>query len=93
MSGTAFIEAPMSPIDGGEFYMGSADSGANEMPVHRVWVDAFSIARYPVSRREYALFIAASSTAVSESMKRWQASRFRVRQRSLVHPVLRSSVS
>lgn len=73
MSGTAFIEAPMSPIDGGEFYMGSADSGANEMPVHRVWVDAFSIARYPVSRREYALFIAASG---HPPPRFWEAAQF-----------------
>ena len=30
---------------------------ANEQPVHRVWVDTFGIARYPVTNREYKHFM------------------------------------
>ena len=39
----------------GAYLMGGEH--ANERPIHRVWVDAFALARYPVTRREYALFV------------------------------------
>jgi iron(II)-dependent oxidoreductase len=38
--------------------MGSTESG-DEGPVHQVWLDAFYIARYPVTNAEYAEFIEA----------------------------------
>ena len=44
-------------IPGGWFFMGSNEGQQDEQPVHRVWVDAFDMAIYPVTRREYALFI------------------------------------
>ena len=47
----------MADIPEGEFMMGSDYHGENEAPVHRVWVDAFALAKYPVTKREYAVFI------------------------------------
>jgi len=40
--------------------MGSDDGDENERPVHRVWVDAFEIGVYPVTRREYETFLEAT---------------------------------
>ena len=40
--------------------MGSDDGGDDERPVHRVWVDPFELAVYPVTRREYAAFLEAT---------------------------------
>ncbi len=45
-------------IPAGPFIMGSAERG-EEGPVHQVWLDAYWIARYPVTNAEYAEFIAA----------------------------------
>lgn len=47
-------------VPGGDFAMGSDSHGRNEAPVHRVWIDAFALAKYPVTRKEYALFVAAT---------------------------------
>ena len=52
-----FIEPDLIDLGAGYFAMGSEGNGENEAPVHRVWIDAFALAKYPVSRREYALFI------------------------------------
>lgn len=57
MSDPHFIEPEMVIIPEGAFAMGSTHGDENETPVHRVWLDAFAIAKYPVSRREYALFM------------------------------------
>jgi formylglycine-generating enzyme len=43
-------------IEGAWLMMGSADGEENERPVHRVWVDPFAIAPYPVTNAEYARF-------------------------------------
>lgn len=48
-------------IPGGHFLMGSDEGQDDERPVHRVWVDAFELAVYPVTRRQYARFIAATA--------------------------------
>jgi hypothetical protein len=45
-------------IPAGPFIMGSTESG-DEGPVHQVWLDAFWMARTPVTNTEYAEFIAA----------------------------------
>jgi sulfatase modifying factor 1 len=42
----------------GWFRMGSTEGQAAEQPVHRVWIDAFQMAVYPVTRLEYAHFLA-----------------------------------
>ncbi len=41
----------------GFFLMGSKDGPDNEKPLHRVWVDAFMIGRFPVTNREYGVFV------------------------------------
>ena len=48
-------------IPGGWFQMGSADGADDERPVHRVWVDAFELAIYPVTCRDYARFLTDTS--------------------------------
>ena len=40
--------------------MGSADGQDDERPVHRVWVDAFELAVYPVTCAEYDAFMRAT---------------------------------
>ena len=47
-------------IPEGWFDMGS-DTGADDVrPVHRVWVDAFELAVYPVTRADYEVFLHAT---------------------------------
>ena len=53
MQAPKFIEPDIITIPEGGFLMGSENGAANEQPVHRVWVDTFGIARYPVTNREY----------------------------------------
>ena len=48
-------------IPGGWFSMGSDEGQPDEQPVHRVWVDTFDIGIYPVTRREYTEFLAATA--------------------------------
>lgn len=40
--------------------MGSEDGLENERPVHRVWIDAFELARCQVTNEEYAAFLEAT---------------------------------
>lgn len=47
-------------IPGGPFLMGSEEGQENERPCHRVGLDGFAIGRYPVTNREYAVFLAAA---------------------------------
>ncbi len=47
-------------IPPGWFQMGSGEGQEDERPVHRVWIDAFELAIYPVTRAEYAAFIDAA---------------------------------
>ncbi len=55
--------ADFATIPAGWFLMGSDDGQADEAPIHRVWVDAFEMAVYPVTRREYAGFKNATGRA------------------------------
>jgi formylglycine-generating enzyme required for sulfatase activity len=48
---------PFVRIPEGWFSMGSADGPDDERPVHRVWVDAFEMAVYPVTCAEYSAFL------------------------------------
>lgn len=50
-------------IPAGRFRMGSDRGQDDERPVHAVHVDAFEMAVYPVTRHEYAPFIAATGHA------------------------------
>lgn len=47
-------------VPAGWFLMGSDEGRDDERPVHRVWVDDFELAIYPVTRREYAEFLGAT---------------------------------
>jgi sulfatase modifying factor 1 len=51
----AFVRIPE-----GRFLMGSDAGQDDERPVHPVWVDAFELAVYPVTRDQYAQFLAAT---------------------------------
>lgn len=44
-------------IPEGWFWMGSANHYSWESPRHRVWLDTFEIARTPVTRLEYSIFL------------------------------------
>ena len=37
--------------------MGSEHGPENEMPLHRVWLDSFAIGRFPVTNREFKIFV------------------------------------
>lgn len=51
----AFVSIPA-----GWFWMGSDEGQEDERPVHRVWVDAFELGVYAVTRAEYAAFLDAT---------------------------------
>jgi formylglycine-generating enzyme required for sulfatase activity len=53
---TGFVAVPS-----GWFLMGSNDGQDDERPVHRVWVDGFELAPYPVTQAEYAAFLSATA--------------------------------
>mgnify|MGYP003575580350 CR=1 FL=1 len=64
-------------IAAGWFWMGWDAGHPGERPRHRVWVDAFAIARSPVTNREYA---AAVDAGRAMPPAWWTHARFRVRQ-------------
>jgi formylglycine-generating enzyme required for sulfatase activity len=49
-----------APIPEGWFRMGSDDGPGDEQPAHRVWVDAFELAVYPVTCDHYDAFLRAT---------------------------------
>ena len=49
-------------IPAGTFLMGSEDGMDNEQPVHRVYLDAFRLGKFPVTNREYEIFLKAAAT-------------------------------
>jgi len=51
------IEPEMISIPAGDFLMGCERGAANERPVHRVWVEAFTLGRYPVTNRLYRIYL------------------------------------
>ncbi len=57
----------MSPelvsIPAGSFLMGCDQGQENEQPVHRVWLDAFAIGKFPVSNREYKIYVEDTAAA------------------------------
>ncbi len=60
----AFVRIP-----GGWFQMGSADGADDERPVHRVGVESFDLAVYPVTCHAYARFL---SETGHERPRDWQ---------------------
>lgn len=53
-------DAPMVLVRAGEFIMGSEEGESDEKPVHRVYLDAFSIDAYEVTNARYGAFIQAT---------------------------------
>jgi len=52
-----FIEPEIIQIPEGKFFMGSENGTANAIPIRNVWLDSYSVAKYPVTNREYAIFV------------------------------------
>src|SRR5262245_40875034 len=50
-------------IAAGWFWMGWDEGHPGERPRHRVWLDAFAMARAPVTNREYARFLESSAAS------------------------------
>lgn len=59
------IEDRFVIIPAGWFLMGSTDGQADEQPVHRVWIDTFEMAAYPVTCERYREFIEAPGIELS----------------------------
>lgn len=59
-------DSPMIEIPAGEFLMGSDGTQAleDERPMHRVWLDAFSIDLHEVTTAQYATFLVIDRRAV-----------------------------
>jgi sulfatase modifying factor 1 len=58
-----YLEPDLVVIPEGAFLMGCETGQDNERPVHRVWVDAFALARRQVTNAEYGLFLEDSGSA------------------------------
>jgi sulfatase modifying factor 1 len=54
------LDAAFAAIPGGWFTMGTDRGAEDERPPHRVFVDAFELAVFPITRAEYARFLAAT---------------------------------
>ena len=52
-----FIEPEIIQIPEGKFFMGSENGTANAIPIRNVWLDSYSVAKHPVTNREYAIFV------------------------------------
>ena len=50
-------------VAAGRFLMGWLHGHPSERPEHEVWLDAFSIARTPVTNAEYAAYLDATGVA------------------------------
>lgn len=44
-------------IPAGSFLMGCDQGQESEQPVHRVWLDGFGIAKFPVTNRQYKIYV------------------------------------
>jgi formylglycine-generating enzyme required for sulfatase activity len=51
------VNPDMVIIPAGSFLMGSDQGQENEQPVRRVWIDAFAIGKFPVTNREYKIYV------------------------------------
>jgi len=60
---TTPLEPAMVRVPEGWFQMGHPQGFDSERPVHRVWVDAFSIAVFQVTNTDYARFLAETQTS------------------------------
>jgi formylglycine-generating enzyme required for sulfatase activity len=88
MRSAKFIVAPiildameLVEVAAGWFWMGWAEGHPAERPRHRVWLDAFAIARAPVTNAEYARF---PEAADAPPPPWWAAPRFNDPQQPVV---------
>lgn len=63
MAAATLILPELLEIPPGTFMMGSEGEEFDESPPHRVTVDGFHLARYPVTNEEYASYLAATGIA------------------------------
>lgn len=67
------FEPEMVPIPAGEFWMGSRDvdkdADTYERPRHKVWLNAYSIGRYPVTVAQFRVFIERSAYKTTAEMQ------------------------
>lgn len=54
---TCEIVSDIVIIPAGFFMMGSENGPENEMPRHRVWTDSFGLGKFPITNREYRIFV------------------------------------
>ena len=70
---TVMLTAPLVHADGvmfipsGAFWMGRDDAGADEAPLHRVYVGAFWLERHKVTNAEFAEFLDARGATCTSS--------------------------
>ena len=60
---TLVIEPELIRIPEGSFLMGSEQGQNCEQPIHRVWIDSFSLAATQVTNEEYGRFLRATKSA------------------------------
>jgi formylglycine-generating enzyme required for sulfatase activity len=68
-------------IPAGSFWMGDDAGRPDERPARLVWVDAFAVARLPVTNVEYAVFLAATG---HEPPRFWDDIRFNAPEQPVV---------
>ncbi len=86
----ADFEPEMIRIPAGEFLMGSdstkdKDAGDNEMPQHRVYLDEYWIAKYPVTQAQYLGFVKATNQRIPDD---WDKKQKAPLTNKLNHPVI-----
>jgi formylglycine-generating enzyme len=67
------LSSELLTIPGGTFWMGNAQGQYDELPVHQVTVAGFRLARYTVTNREYARYLADRR---AEAPRFWNDDRF-----------------
>lgn len=77
------IAPEMAVIPEGDFLMGSVGGAPNESPIHRVFIDAFAIAKFPVTNREYAIFMEMTGHPPPQF---WGEPKFQVENQPVVGP-------
>ena len=58
----------MVPISGGTFQMGYNDGKSDEKPVTEVTISNFSMGKYPVTNKEYCLFLNSQGNQIEEGL-------------------------
>lgn len=78
-----FTPPRVTPIPEGWFTMGSENGRDDEKPAHRVWIDAFALGTYQVTRAEYACFLRPTRRAAPPF---WEEPNFQDPQQPVVGP-------